>query len=67
MADRLRKGLYPMVFGSLRQLFQNKFFDQSTPSMRKGCDGEEKVHYRRASQPSEWRLTGTQTARAKSY
>ena len=50
------------------------FFDPSTPSMRKGYDGEKwkkkrlvemAVHYRRASQPPEWRPTGTPTALAK--
>ena len=47
----------PLGFGLSHQLSQNKFFDLSTPSMRKGCDGEEKkrivkiaVHYRCASQ-----------------
>ena len=29
-------------FGRSRQLSQNKFLDPSSPSMRKGCDGEEK-------------------------
>ena len=33
-----RRGL---VFGRSRQLSPNKFFDPSTPSMRKGCDREE--------------------------
>ena len=28
------------VFGRSRQLLLNKFFDPSTPSMRKGDDGE---------------------------
>ena len=29
------------VFGHSRQLLLNTFFDLSTPSMRKGCNGEE--------------------------
>ena len=29
------------VFGHSKQLWLNKFFDPSTPSMRKGCDGGE--------------------------
>ena len=33
----LERGV-PQDFG--RQLSLNKFFDPSTPSMRKGCDGE---------------------------
>ena len=41
MADGVWKGVYPKVFGRSRQISQNKFFDPSTPSMRKGCDGEE--------------------------
>ena len=31
--------VYTSVFGHSKQLSQNKFFDPSTPSMRKGCDG----------------------------
>ena len=31
--------VYPKVFGRSKQLSQNKFFDSSTPSMRKGRDG----------------------------
>ena len=30
------------VFGRSRQLSLNKFFDPTTPSMRKGCDGEKR-------------------------
>ena len=40
MADGVWKGVYPKVFGRSRQLSLNKFFDPSTPSMRKGRDGE---------------------------
>ena len=36
MADRVWKGVYPQVFGRSKQLSLNKFFDPSTPSMRKG-------------------------------
>ena len=32
----------PQVFGRSKQLSLNKFFDPSTPSMRKGRDGGEK-------------------------
>ena len=38
MAD----GVYPLVFGHSKQLSLNKFFDPSTLSMRKGCDGGKK-------------------------
>ena len=40
MADRVWKGVYLYIFGCSHQLLLNKFFDLSTPSMRKGCDGE---------------------------
>ena len=42
MADRVWKGAYPQVFWRSGQLSLNKFFDPSTPSMRKVDDGEEK-------------------------
>ena len=42
MADGVRKGVYSLVFGRSRQLSLNKFFNQSTPTMRKGRDGEKK-------------------------
>ena len=40
MADVVWKGVYPYFFWRSKQLSQNKFFDPSTPSMRKGRDGE---------------------------
>ena len=42
MAEGVWKGVYPQVLGRSRQLSLNKFFDPSTPSMRKGRDGEKK-------------------------
>ena len=42
MVDGVWKGVYPYVFGRSKQLSLNKFFDPSTPSMRKGRDGEKK-------------------------
>ena len=42
MAEGVWKGVYPQVFGRSRQLSLNKFFDPSTPSMRKGRDGGKK-------------------------
>ena len=39
MADGVWKGVYPYGFGRSKQLSLNKFFDPSSPSMRKGCDG----------------------------
>ena len=39
MADGVWKGVYTYVFGHSKQLSLNKFFDPSTPSMRKGRDG----------------------------
>ena len=41
MADLVWKGVHPLVFGLSNQLSRNKFFDPSTPSMRKDRDGEE--------------------------
>ena len=40
MADLVWKGFQPKVIGRSRQLSLNKVFDQSTPSMRKGRNGE---------------------------
>ena len=37
-----RRGL-ERVIGHFKQLSLNKFFDPSTPSMRKGSDGEKKM------------------------
>merc|ERR1711954_502032 len=42
MAEGVWKGVYPLVLGHSKQLSLNKFFDLSTPSMRKVDDGEEK-------------------------
>ena len=47
MADGVWKGVYPQVLGRSRQLSLNKFFDPSTPSMRKVDDGEEKNEKRK--------------------
>ena len=40
MADGVWKGVQSQVIGRSDQLLLNKFFDASTPSMRKGRDGE---------------------------
>ena len=42
MADGVWKGVCPYVFGHSKQLLLNNFFDLSTPSIRKGCEGGEK-------------------------
>ena len=42
MADGVWEGVYPKVYERFRQLSLNKSFNPSTPSMRKGCDGEDK-------------------------
>ena len=42
MADGVWKGVQSQVTGRSRQLLLNKFFDPSTPSMRKVDDGEKK-------------------------
>ena len=72
MADWVWKSIYPQIFGSSRQLSLNKFFDPSTPSIRKGRDREWKkmgvgmtvATNGVASRPRECRPTGTPTARA---
>ena len=38
IANGVWKGAYPKVFGRSKPLLLNKFFDTSTPSMRKGHD-----------------------------
>ena len=40
MADGVWKGVQPYVIGHFKPLSLNKFLDPSTPSMRKGDDGE---------------------------
>ena len=42
MADRVWKGVSPLVVGHSKQLSLNKFFDPSIPSMRKGHDIEKR-------------------------
>ena len=39
---KMADGVYPYVLGRSKQLTLNKFFDPSTPSMRKGHDGEKR-------------------------
>ena len=73
MAD----GGYSLVFGRSHQLLQDKFFNPSAPSIRKGRNREEKKGKRVwkimmfivativvASQPPERGPTGTPTAHA---
>ena len=43
MADGVWKGVHSYVIGRSDQFSLNKFFDPSTPSMRKGSDGEKKT------------------------
>ena len=69
------KGVFPLDFGRVKQLSQNKFFDPSTPSMRKGRDGgngkktggkKEKWPLRHCQQSTAGTPTaGTPHARAK--
>ena len=42
MADGVWKGVQPEVIGHFKQLSLNKFFDPSTPSMRKVDDWKRK-------------------------
>ena len=43
MADGVWKGVYPQVFRHSKQLLLIKFFDRSTPSMRKGDNGKKTI------------------------
>ena len=69
MADRIWKGVYPLVLGRSRQLSLKKFFDPSTPSMRKGCDGKRKTRKKKrmaflvatTSLPAVYRANGYAT------
>ena len=49
IANRVWKSFYPEVFGHSHQLTLNKFFDPSTPSIRKGRDGGEKKKQERVA------------------
>ena len=40
MAEGVRKRVNPTVIGCSKQSLKNKFLDHSSPSMRKGNDGE---------------------------
>ena len=53
----LERGL-PLGFGRSRQLSLNKFFDRSTPSMRKVDDGKRKKKRKekRKKKRKEWRF-----------
>ena len=45
MDDGVWKGVYFLIFGRSGQLLENKVFDPSSPSMKKGRDGEKNVVY----------------------
>ena len=47
MGDGVRKGVSPQFFGRSCQLSLNKFFDPSTPSMRKVDNGEKEKKKRK--------------------
>ena len=80
MAIGIWKGVYLLVLGRSRQLLLNKYFDPSTPFMRKVDNGEKKGKKEEkrkekiitflvatnvvASRPPERRPTGTPHARA---
>ena len=57
MADRVWKGVYPLVLGSSRQLSLYKFLDPSTPSVRKVDEGEKEEKKRKEKKKrKEWRF-----------
>ena len=43
MADGVWRGVQSLVIGRSDQLLLNKFLDESTPSIRKCCNGELKM------------------------
>ena len=47
MADGVWKGVQPQVIGHFEQFSLNKFYDQSTPSLRKGDGGEKRKKKRK--------------------
>ena len=47
MADGVWKGVQPYVIDHFKKLSLNKFFDPSTPSMRKVDDGKRKEKKKR--------------------
>ena len=66
MADRVWKS--EKVFGHSKQLLVNKFFDPSTPSVRKGNSGEtgeEKKRLMKIVATTSLPTAGTPHARAK--
>ena len=56
IADGVWKCVYSWVFGHSKQLSPNKFFDPSTPSMRKGNSGGKKRRVATTSLPSVDRM-----------
>ena len=56
MAEGVCKGVYPWIFGRSKQLSPSKFFDPSTPSMRKGRNGGEKKRGRKKTGKKEKKL-----------
>ena len=55
MAGIVWKVVYPKVIGRSRHLLQNKFFDQSIPSMRNVDDGEkQEKKTRKEKKRKEW-------------
>ena len=63
MADGVWKGVYPYVFGHSKQLSLNKFFDPSTPSMRKGRDGGTGEKKRKTKNGKKYQPSGEGGAR----
>ena len=65
MADGVWKGVYPQVLGRSRQLSLNKFFDRSTPSMRKVDDGKKKRKKKKKRKECcfQWPLTSLPVGR----
>ena len=59
MAEGVWKGVYPWVCERSKQLSLNKFFDPSTPSMRKGRDGGGKKTGRTGKKKRRMKIVAT--------
>ena len=56
MADGVWKGIFPQVIGRSEQLSQNRFIDQSTPSMRNMEPPTKSKMATRGPQNGQWGL-----------
>ena len=65
MADGVWKGVQSQVIGRSRQLSLNKFFDRTTPSMRKVDDGKKEKKEKKKEWRFQWPLRHCQQSTAR--